>query len=303
MGQINSDLVYIENVAHHKLFHACKIKNVITKQKTKFQDMTIFDLELFGRTLTLDGYIQSTENDEYIYHESLVQPAMLLHPNPQTVFIGGGGECATAREVLKHKSVKECTMVDIDGECVEFCKKELPMFNKGVFDDKRFNCIIDDANAYLKKTKAKTFDVMIMDLADPTEGCPCYQLYTFEYYNMCKMLLKDDGILVTQATSTDIYTFKDVFAPIYNTLKKVFKYVAPYQVHVPSFATSWGFVIASDKELDFKNIDKLIEERSINLKHYCEDTHKGMFSFSKAIREGLKNEKKVLKSGNYAYIN
>ncbi len=74
--------------------------------------------------LLLDGKSQSAEADEFVYHELLVHLALLLHPNPRTVFIAGGGEGATAREALRHKSVEKVVMVDIDKVCTR-CQASL----------------------------------------------------------------------------------------------------------------------------------------------------------------------------------
>ena len=122
------------------------------------------DLEPFGKTLLIDGLIQSCQVDEFVYHESLVHPAMLMHPNPKTVYIGGGGEGSTAREVLRHKSVEKCMMVDIDGDVVDFCRKFLPE-NTAAFADPRLELIIDDAKAVLEN--ASGFDVRSLHLDSP----------------------------------------------------------------------------------------------------------------------------------------
>jgi len=114
-----------------------KVSNVYVSTRTKYQEVQIVDLEGFGRALVLDGYVQSTEVDEFLYHESLVQPAMTTHPNPARVLIIGGGEGATLREVLKHGTVVEAVMVDIDGELVEYAKKYLGVMHRGSFNDPR----------------------------------------------------------------------------------------------------------------------------------------------------------------------
>ena len=94
------------------------IKERIYSGRTKFQSIDIINTGSFGVCLVLDGKIQSSEADEFIYHEALVHPAMLAHPQPEKVFIAGGGEGATLREVLAHKTVKRAVMVDIDEEVV-----------------------------------------------------------------------------------------------------------------------------------------------------------------------------------------
>jgi spermidine synthase len=117
--------------------HIHGIKMIHYASQTKYQKMEIMDSGSYGRCLVLDGKMQSTVTDEFIYHEGLVHPAMLTHPNPKRVFIVGGGEGATLREVLRHKSVEYCMMVDIDQEVVEKSKELLPEWHQGAFDDPR----------------------------------------------------------------------------------------------------------------------------------------------------------------------
>ena len=144
------------------------LNQILATSKSKFQTVDLVDLQTFGRVLLIDGLIQSSQSDEFVYHESLVHPALLAHPNPKSVYIGGGGEGSTAREVLRHKSVERCVMVDIDEDVVRFCRDHLPE-NSEAFKDPRLELIIDDAKAILEKSPTG-FDVIIMDLDDPLEG-------------------------------------------------------------------------------------------------------------------------------------
>ncbi|OLQ10948.1 Thermospermine synthase ACAULIS5 [Symbiodinium microadriaticum] len=197
-----------------------KLKKVLASTQSKFQMVNVCDTEPFGRVLIIDGLIQSAELDEFIYHECLVHPAMLAHPTgAKRVFIGGGGEGSTAREVLRHRSVEKCVMVDIDGDVVNFCKEHLPA-NAEAFADPRLDLIIDDCKVQLEQA-TENFDVIIMDLDDPLEGGPCYWLYCQEFYEMCKSKLNPGGILVTQASGAGVKQYKAVLSPVLNTLSKV----------------------------------------------------------------------------------
>merc|ERR1719389_281864 len=137
-----------------------RLKQILASTKSQWQNVDMVDIEPFGNTLVIDGLIQSTQCDEFVYHECLVHPAMLSHPNPKNVFIGGGGEGSTAREVLRHKSVEKCVMVDIDGDVVKFCRENLPE-NTATFANPRLDLVIDDAKAWLERCEDK-FDVVIM---------------------------------------------------------------------------------------------------------------------------------------------
>jgi len=176
-----------------------------------------------------------------MYHEALVQPALCAHPHPSKVFIGGGGEGATLREVMKHSSVTVGTMCDIDEEVVALCKQHLPTHHKGSFDDARAELVFTDAKAYVEANGP--WDVIILDLADPLECGPAFALYTQEFYRTCLDKLTPHGILVTQAGPCDLTTCRDVFTPVYATLRSVFPHVFPYGIYIPSFGHEWGFVL------------------------------------------------------------
>lgn len=238
------------------------LNSVLYKGTSEYQDIVLLDTKRFGKALVIDGKMQSAEADEFIYHECLIHPAFLSHPKPKTVFIMGGGEGSAAREALKHRSIDKVVMCDIDQEVVDFCRKYLTV-NQEAFSHKKLELVINDAKAELEKRKEK-FDIMVGDLADPVQGGPCYQLYTKSFYEkILKPRLTDNGIFVTQAGPAGIYTHKEVFSSIYNTVRQVFKYVVAYTAHVPSFADTWGWVMASDHpfSINAEDIDEKIQSQ------------------------------------------
>jgi spermidine synthase len=273
------------------------IKERIYSGRSKFQSVEVIDTGSFGICLVLDGKIQSSEADEFIYHEALVHPVMLTHPEPQKVFIAGGGEGATLREVLAHKTVKKAVMVDIDEEVVSLCRRLLPAWHQNAFDDQRAELHFVDARKYLAESSDK-FDVIIIDLADPLEQGPARLLYTREFYQIVEQKLGPDGIMSVQAESAE-WTNLDNFTAIANTLRNVFSIARPYQVHVPSFLGLWGFVIASQSldpfELSAEEIDTRISTRiSKKLKSYDGLTHQAMFTIPKHIRQQLAENKRII---------
>ncbi|KAF2284170.1 hypothetical protein GH714_019735 [Hevea brasiliensis] len=164
--------------------------------------------------------------------------------SPKAIFIMGGGEGSTAREILRHNSVDKVVMCDIDEEVVDFCKAYLAV-NRKAFCDPRLEIIINDARSELESRK-ECYDVIIGDLADPIEGGPCYKLYTKSFYEFSvKPKLNQGGIFVTQAGPAGIFSHTEVFSCIYNTLRQVFKYVVPYSAHVPSYADTWGWIMGT----------------------------------------------------------
>ncbi len=221
------------------------VKRVIYQGRSRYQEIAVVELEGMGLALILDGKTQSGEWDEYIYHEALVHPALMLHGAPRRVLVLGGGEGATLREVLKASTVEEAVMVDIDEEVVRVAREYLKPWHQGAFDDPRTRLVIMDAWDYVDKAleAGEKFDVIIADLVDPQEAGPATRLYTLEYYRKLRRLLGDNGVFVTQATSIS-HTI-NVHAVIRNTVAAAFGNAASYGVYVPSFDSLWGFVIAS----------------------------------------------------------
>ena len=273
-----------------------RVQKVHFSGDTQYQNVEVLESKLFGRSLVLDGKTQSTERDEHIYHESLVHPAMLLHPNPKRVFIGGGGEGGTLREALSHKSVEQVVMLDLDQEVVDLCRRYLPNHHQGSFDDPRVQLLHQDARGYLRDCD-QSFDVMVMDLVDPMEGGPAYLLYTEEYYQIAKARLREGGILVTQSGPAGLLSHRECFTTILKTLGEVFNHTRGYQVHVPAFQTLWGFSMASDSELPKLGdveVNRLVNERlGKELRFYDGESHLGMVNLPKFLREGFKEESRI----------
>ncbi|XP_057776349.1 thermospermine synthase ACAULIS5-like [Salvia miltiorrhiza] len=295
---------WFEEVIDDDLKWSFALNRVLHKGTSVYQDIALLDTKRFGKVLVIDGKMQSAEIDEYIYHECLIHPALLCHPNPKTVFIMGGGEGSTAREALRHKSVENVIMCDIDQEVVDFCRKHLTA-NHDAFRNKKLNLVINDAKAELEKREEK-FDIIVGDLADPVEGGPCYQLYTKSFYeNILKPKLNNNGIFVTQAGPGGLFTHKEVFSSIYNTIRQVFKYVRAYTAHVPSFADTWGWVIASDQPLsiDAAKMDIKIAERIEGELLYLNGaTFVSSTILNKTVAKTLKNETHVYTEESARFI-
>jgi spermidine synthase len=273
------------------------IKERIYSGRSKFQSVEIINTESFGICLVLDGKIQSSESDEFIYHEALVHPAMLTHPQPERVFIAGGGEGATLREVLAHKTVKKAVMVDIDEEVVNLCRRFLPAWHQKSFDDPRAELHFADAREYLEQSSDK-FDVIIIDLVDPLEQGPARLLYTQECYQTVKQKLGLGGIMSVQAEPAE-WANLDNFTAIASTLRNVFPIAHPYQTHIPAFFGLWGYVAASQSldpcELTPEEIDTRISTRiPKKLESYDGLTHQAMFTIPKHIRQQLAASTRII---------
>ena len=250
-----------------ELIQAEKRGKILFEEVTPYQTVVILEGSEFGKSLILDGKTQSTEMDEFIYHEVLVHPALTSHDNPKKVFIAGGGEGATAREVLKHNTVRSVVMVDIDEQVVKACQKFLPSHHKGSFEDPRMNLIFGDAADYLEQS-GESFDVIIIDVPDPIENGPAHKIFTREFYQLAKKRLGYRGIIVVQSGPTAPSFAKDCFTVVANTIKNEFISTASYHVFVPAFGSTWGFTIGSTSENKFhrgsEELDKILTKRDVH---------------------------------------
>ena len=274
-----------------------RLNETIFSKETQYQRVDIIDTIPFGRCLVLDGKIQSSEADEFIYHEALVHPALLTHPNPKNILIAGGGEGSTLRETLKNSTVDKVTMVDLDEEVVEICKKYLPHHHAQSFNDSRLVMHYADVMQFLETTD-DSYDVIIMDVPDPLEHGPAYQLYTQEFYTLLKSRLTKDGVAVIQAGFAGPTSYQEVFSPIYRTLSTIFSTLAPFRVFLPSFGGMWGFMLVSNHQssiISQTEIDKAIAERITGDLHFYDgETHISIFALPKYLRNGLADEQRVI---------
>ncbi len=272
------------------------IKENVFNGSTKYQKVDIIDTHTFGRCLILDGKIQSSELDEFIYHEAMIHPAMALNPDAKTVLIIGGGEGAMVRELLKYPGIEKIVMVDLDEEVVSLCKKYLPAWHKGSFKSKKLEILYQDARSYIEKTEQR-FDIVISDLTEPVDDGPSYLLFTEEFYRFLNKRLNPGGIITVQAGSLNLALIQ-THASVRKTLENVFSTVLSYQAYIPSFDSLWGFILASQNEKILKirqpEIDRFLEPLSNNLFFYDGETHQSMFAIPKHLRQVLDKEGRVI---------
>ena len=282
--------------------HMHAIARTIVEAQTKFQHVEILQTVAYGKTLVLDGRIQSSQVDEFIYHEALVHPGMLTtEAPPRSALVIGGGEGATLREILRYPSITRAVMVDIDGEVVELCKTHLPEMHRGAFDDPRTEVRHEDARAYLEKSKDR-FDLITVDLVEPLEEGPARMLFTKEFYTLVRDRLTPGGAMTMQAGMTKLGELA-FFTTIHRTLRAVFPVVAAYQSFISCFGTPWGFIVASKKVdpagLGAQAVDKLIADRvKGSLEYWDGVTHQHAFSVPKFIRKAIAKQTRIVTDSN-----
>ncbi|MEJ2435435.1 MAG: polyamine aminopropyltransferase, partial [Pseudolabrys sp.] len=263
-----------------------EVDRVLYEMRTAHQHLVLFENPFFGKMLMLDGAVQISSRDEYVYQEMMSHVPLFAHGRARDVLIVGGGDCAIAEEVLKHKSVKRLTQVEIDASVVEFAKEHFPEFTGPAFADKRFESVIGDGMKYVAETRRR-FDVIIVDSTDPRG--PGAVLFTREFYAACKRCLNKDGVLVTQ-NGVPFLQAAELAASI-GHFDALFAEATCYVAAVPTYVgglMAMGF--ASDDERLRKTSVRLLAERyrkagRFATKYWTPEAHAGAFALPRFIAD------------------
>ena len=264
-----------------------EVDKVYFENKTEHQHLIIFENAKFGRVMALDGIIQTTQADEFIYHEMLTHVPILAHGNVKDVMIVGGGDGGMLREVCKHASVERIVEVEIDGQVIDMCKEYLPTHSDGAYDDPRVEIVIDDAANYVANTD-RQFDVIISDSTDPIG--PGDVLFTSDFYENCKKCLKPGGVLVTQ--NGVAYMQLDEVTTTAKRLAPYFKDVHFYSAAVPTYIGGiMTFAWATDDDaIRQQSADVLqarFEQAGITTRYYNPAIHAASFALPQYIIDAI----------------
>lgn len=263
------------------------VDNILYREKTEHQDLIIFENAAFGRVMALDGVVQTTERDEFIYHEMLTHVPLLAHGNAKKVLIIGGGDGGMLREVSRHVGLEQITMVEIDAGVVEFCRQYLPNHSAGAYDDPRFRLVIDDGVNFVTQTSEK-FDVIISDCTDPVG--PGESLFTSEFYQGCKRCLNENGIFVAQNGVS--FLQQDEAVTSHRKLGHYFSDVSFYQAAIPTYYGGiMTFAWASDnpalRQLDTATLQARFASAGLNCRYYNPAIHAGSFALPQYLLNAL----------------
>lgn len=263
------------------------VDEVVFQKKTEHQDLIIFTNATYGRVMALDGVIQTTEKDEFVYHEMLAHVPILAHGNVQRVLVIGGGDGAMLREVLKHRSVAEVTLVEIDRDVIDICEKYLPRHSNGAFHDERVKQVTANGLDFVEETPER-YDVIISDSTDPIG--PGEALYTSEFYAGCHRCLRVGGILVTQNGSAFMQT--DEVASTAKRLTPLFEDVAFYGAAVPTYVGGiMAFAWASDEPSHRVTPLAVLQERyaqtELSTRYYTPEIHQSAFALPRFLIEAI----------------
>lgn len=267
---------------------AIDVKDIILNENSEYQNIGLLQTDNFGRVLVLDGLFQTSEKDEFIYHEPLVHIPLLNHPDPVKVLIIGGGDGGAAEEVLKHPTVKECILVEIDRKVVDISRIYLKKIHKGIFDNPRFRLHIQDGNIFLRKNK-ESFDVIIADLTDPFGEND--SIYAEEFYRSLKNQLNPGGFVSLHMGAITAYPADT--AIIYKRLNRIFKTAKPFFNYIPLYGSIMAFCLCGEKGkmLHPSEIKEHLKIRKIeNLQFLTPETYNALFAVPPYLRKMLQGK-------------
>jgi spermidine synthase len=253
--------------------------------RSRFQRIEIFESAHFGRVLTLDGVVQTTEADEFVYHEMLTHLPAMAHGNIRSVLIIGGGDGGILEEVLKHKSVERATMVEIDGKVVEVSKRHLSSICGRAFADRRANLVIGDGADWVAKTDER-YDLVILDRPDPVG--PAKVLFSRRFYGNCRRVMKPRGLLVAQSGVPAMQGPE--LTGVDRLLGELFTHHGVYVAAVPTYVCGFMALAWAGKS-NLRAASPGVVARRFraarlkNLRYYNPELHAGAFALPSFIRD------------------
>ncbi|WP_370031230.1 polyamine aminopropyltransferase [Oceanicella sp. SM1341] len=263
---------------------ALRIGTLIYDSETAHQRIKVFENPRFGRIMTLDGVVQVTEGDEFIYHEMMAHVPIFAHGAARRVLIIGGGDGGMAREALRHTEVEKVTMVEIDAGVVEFSKKYLPGISAGAFEDPRLELVIADGAAFVAET-TEEFDVIIVDSTDPIG--PGEVLFTETFYGRAKRCLSPGGILVTQNGVP--FMQGEELTNTMRAFRALFRDATCYLATIPTYAggpmaMGWGSD-GTSRGASIEELDERFRAAGFETRYYSPEVHHAAFALPGYVRK------------------
>lgn len=284
------NLAWYDESLHKAFVQRFAVSKVLYEQKTAHQHLIIFENPLYGRVLALDGVIQTTQRDEFIYHEMFVHVPALTHPEPKHVLIIGGGDGGVLRELVKYSRIESITMVEIDAEVIELSKKYLPEHSQGAFSDCRLEVIIEDAAQYIQRCQHK-FDLILSDSTDPIG--PGAALFAQSFYSNCMRCLQKDGILVTQNGVSLLQL--DELVTTHRRMSDVFAKHGFYMAAVPTYTGgnmnyAWASNSLQINDISLDVLSDKYADLDLETKYYNPGVHVAAFALPTYVNQALQKQ-------------
>ena len=264
-----------------------QVAELLYEARTEHQHLVIFRNDCFGRVMALDGVVQTTERDEFIYHEMLAHVPILAHGGVSRVLIIGGGDGGMLREVFKHREIQSVVQVEIDRKVVDLCREHLPGHSQGAFDDPRLRLVIDDGLDFVETTPEK-FDVIISDSTDPIG--PGRALFSEDFYRACKHCLRSGGILVTQ--NGVVFMQLDEVKSTAKYLRDLFNDWHFFTAAVPTYVggcMTFGWA-CDDPALRLTSVEELrsrYQAGNLSTRYYNPEVHFASFALPQYVLEAV----------------
>ena len=257
-----------------------KFTDILFTDQTDYQHLAVINTLEFGKVLVLDGIIQTTEKDEFIYHEMIIHPSMMVHPNPQKALVIGGGDGGAIREIAKYPSISRIDLVEIDEKVIWASREYFPQISCAL-SDSRVRILIEDGLKFIK-TKKNAYDIIIVDSSDPVGSA--VELFGAEFYADIYNALKEDGIMVAQTESPQFN--RELLAQVNKCLASLFPVTKTYLTTIASYIGGfWSFTVASKNYDPTKITPDELRVKSMKLKYYNNDIHKACFVLPNFVRE------------------
>ncbi len=291
---MNNSKKYFKETLYDAVCQEFRIDKLYFESKTEHQHLMIFHNAQLGRVMTLDGIVQTTEADEFIYHEMMAHTPILAHGHAQRILITGGGDGGRLREVIKH-DISSVTQVEIDKAVVDMAIEYLPNHSAGAYDDPRLNLVIADGMDFIREhaqncqtNESQKFDVIISDSTDPIG--PGEVLFTENFYALAKLCLTDNGILATQ---NGVPFFQE--DEIQNTQARMGSqfndmtfYCAPIPTYYGGFMTfAWGCDDIDARQQAIEILQQRFAEAQLTTRYYNPEIHRAAFALPQYIRNAL----------------
>lgn len=261
---------------------------LVERRRTPFQLLEVYETPELGRIFRLDGFNMTSERDEFFYHENLVHPAAVAHPNPRRALVIGGGDGGSSEELLKHPSLEGVHMAELDPDVIEVSKRQFAKVHNGVFDNPRLKVTVGDGLAYLRETPVR-YDLVSMDLTDPVG--PSVELYSPATFALARGAMAPGAALTLHIGSP--FSHPQRVRTTLGNLRQVFPVVTPYFAYIPIYGSVWGFACASDSldpsRMEPAAVERVISARGLKaLQFYNGETHRAVFALPNYVKELVK---------------
>lgn len=271
--------LWITEQQNENVKFTCRVKKTIFSEQTEFQKIDIVETEYFGKMMVLDGVIQTTTFDEFIYHEMIVHVPMLTHPDPKKILVIGGGDGGSVREIIKHKGIEKLQWVDIDGEVIDICRTHLPEWNHMIWNNPVIDLKIQDGLQHMRESEGQ-YDVIIVDCSDPVG--PGELLFQYDFYKDIYGALKEDGLFVQQTESP--FYHRDLIRSVRKDVGSLFPITRLYTANIPTYPSGLHcFTIGSKKYDPAKPLAERVPD--FKTRCYTPETHAASFVLPKYVKE------------------